>query len=216
MNKPLKPATTSDLREQVYLAIKSAIVDGRFKPGQKLSEFDLAQQLNVSRTPVREAIRQLAKTGLVMLVPRKGAFVTRPTQDDAIQLCELRQRLEGYVVELIAQNPPVEKLQAYRRQFLQMDSHTPKELYLEADRNFHLFLYDQSGNRFLRDTLLDLLDLINLYRPYSLIDSNSLVELATEHVNVIDAILDANKNKAEKEMRDHIKHNENLLINALS
>ena len=78
-NDPLSPARNIDLRQIVYEKIKEAIVGGFIRPGERLSEVELADKLAVSRTPVREAIRQLAQTGLVTLEPRRGAFVSLPT-----------------------------------------------------------------------------------------------------------------------------------------
>ena len=93
-NDPLSPARNIDLRQIVYEKIKEAIVGGFIRPGERLSEVDLADKLAVSRTPVREAIRQLAQTGLVTLEPRRGAFVSLPTVKDASDLYDLRTHLE--------------------------------------------------------------------------------------------------------------------------
>ena len=94
MYNPLHPAKNMDLRQIVYEKIKAAIVGGIIKPGEKLSEVELAEKMDVSRTPVREAIRQLAKTSLVTLAPRKGAYVSLPSISDASALYELREELE--------------------------------------------------------------------------------------------------------------------------
>ena len=94
MYNPLHPAKNMDLRQIVYEKIKQAIVSGIIKPGEKLSEVELAEKMAVSRTPVREAIRQLAKTSLVTLTPRKGAYVSLPSISDAGALYELREELE--------------------------------------------------------------------------------------------------------------------------
>ena len=79
-NDPLSPARNIDLRQIVYEKIKEAIVEGIIRPGERLSEVDLADKLAVSRTPVREAIRQLAQTGLVTLEPRRGRSPSRPSR----------------------------------------------------------------------------------------------------------------------------------------
>lgn len=93
----LTPATNQGLRQIVYEKLKDAIVNGVLKPGSKLSEIELAEQLAVSRTPVREAIRQLSQTGLITLTPRRGAFVTLPSLKDASDLYELRQDRKSVV-----------------------------------------------------------------------------------------------------------------------
>lgn len=215
MTARLKPAENYDLREQVFQSIKEAITDGLFKPGEKLSETDLADRLNVSRTPVREAIRQLAKTGLVQLQARKGAFVTSPTREDASQLYALREHLEAYAVELVRHNPPLEELRYYRSWFMSMNSTTTKEDYLKADKEFHLMIYRASGNHYLEDTLRNLQDLINLYRPYSMVAEYSVPKLATEHIAVIDGLIH-NKPDVSASMKHHIRHTFELISEALA
>lgn len=201
---PLFPAKNVDLRQIVYEKIKEAIVEGIIKPGEKLSEVELANKMAVSRTPVREAIRQLAKTGLVSLTPRKGAFVTVPTLEDASALYELRANLEMFAVTLIAQSPPKKDLEKFRDIFFNMDNDTDPKEYLIQDRKFHNFLYEASGNRFLKGVLLDILDMINLYRPYSLAERNYLKALSEGHIAIIDAILVKDGVKAREEMKEHI------------
>lgn len=201
---PLFPAKNVDLRQIVYEKIKEAIVEGIIKPGEKLSEVELAGKMAVSRTPVREAIRQLAKTGLVTLTPRKGAFVTVPTLEDASALFELRANLEMFAVSLIALSPPKEELLHFKKIFEGIDNESNPHEYLVEDRKFHFFLYKKSGNKFLSNVLFDILDMINLYRPYSLAEKNYLHALASGHVSIIDAILEHNVEKAKKEMKSHI------------
>ena len=216
MDNPFRPAKTLDLRQVVYEKIKAAIVSGHLAPGEKLSEVDLASKLAVSRTPVREAIRQLVKTGLVTLTPRKGAYVTCPTAEDAEQLYALRDDLERFAVQLVARRTPRGELEKFRAQFAGMNDSTTKDEYLQADYLFHQFLYESSGNRFLQEVLSDLVDQINLYRPYSLIDQRTILELAQEHIQVIDALLNGDGDRASRAMGDHIRHNSEALESALT
>ncbi|MDY3868594.1 MAG: GntR family transcriptional regulator [Pyramidobacter sp.] len=205
MYNPLHPAKNMDLRQIVYEKIKQAIVEGIIKPGEKLSEVELAEKMAVSRTPVREAIRQLAKTSLVTLVPRKGAYVSLPSVSDASALYELREDLEMFAVSLVSANPPVSELNEFRAVFAGMDKNTEPQYYLEEDRRFHLFLYQTAGNRFLMNSLLELVDVINLYRPYSLGDRDYIKGLSDGHVAIIDALLARDEKKARAEMGAHIR-----------
>lgn len=215
VENPLRPARSVDLRQIVYEKIKQAIVEGVVAPGEKLSEVDLAARLAVSRTPVREAIRQLAKTGLVTLSPRKGAFVTCPTGKDAHDLYALRENLEQFAVALLAQNPPCEELRAFRWIFEGMDSETDPKLYLLEDRKFHQFLHESTGNRFLTSVLTDLTDLINLYRPYSMALPDAIRTLALDHIKVIDALLAGDGVMACSLMSGHIQRNRMILEQSL-
>ncbi|WP_270483110.1 GntR family transcriptional regulator [Gordonia sp. w5E2] len=86
------------LREQVIDALRAAILDFTLPPGQRLVERELIEQLGVSRTTVREALRQLTSEGLITVVPQKGAMVASPTFEEAEELYEARLRLEGLIV----------------------------------------------------------------------------------------------------------------------
>ena len=91
------------LRDVVFENLREAIVEGRLKPGQRLMEVQLAEQLGVSRTPVREAIRKLELEGLVVMLPRKGAYVANMSLKDLKDVLEIRASLEGLAASLAAE-----------------------------------------------------------------------------------------------------------------
>lgn len=213
-NNPFTPAKNMDLREIVYQKIKEAIVEGLIKPGERLSEVEIADKLAVSRTPVREAIRQLAQTGLVTLEPRKGAFVTLPTLKDAEDLYDLRATLELMALRYVIKNPPRETLEKYREIFAAINEKTPTKHYLTEDRKFHNMLYEASGNKYLHKMLSNISDLINLCRHYS-VEGTPLTTSAYEHILIIDAILDQDWERAEKEMKAHMARTKEGLLSYL-
>jgi DNA-binding GntR family transcriptional regulator len=98
------------LREQVIEALRRAILDFQLKPGQRLVERELIEQLGVSRTTIREALRELTSEGLVTVVPQKGAMVTAPSLDDAIDLYEVRAALESLVVRRFVERATDEEI----------------------------------------------------------------------------------------------------------
>lgn len=100
------------LVDQVYERLRSAIIKGVFEPGQRLVERDLTTQLDVSRTPIREALKQLEQDGLVVCYPHRGSFVRQPTFDEARQAYELRRALEGLAAELAATRATDEEIDA--------------------------------------------------------------------------------------------------------
>ena len=205
MYNPLHPAKNMDLRQIVYEKIKAAIVGGIIKPGEKLSEVELAEKMAVSRTPVREAIRQLAKTSLVTLAPRKGAYVSLPSISDASALYELREELEKFAAALVAADPPEAELKEFLEVFRGMDNSTDPQKYLDEDRRFHALIYQASGNRFLMNSLQELVDVINLYRPYSLGDPDYIKKLAEGHIEIIDALLAHDETRVREAMGAHIR-----------
>ena len=208
---PLTPATSTDLRQIVYGKIKEAIVNGLISPGHRLSEVELAEKLDVSRTPVREAIRQLAQTGLVKLVPRKGAFVALPTPKEASDLYEIRTTLEILALEHLCANPPREELIRFRELFGRITNATPPNAYLDEDRQFHSLLSMRSENRFLETVLHNVTDLIQLCRHYS-IEGVSLEQSCAEHIALIDALLDGDLETAKERLREHLGHAREALV----
>lgn len=200
---PLSPAANQGLRQIVYEKLREAIVDGILSPGSKLSEIELAEQMAVSRTPVREAIRQLAQTGLVTLSPRKGAFVTLPSLKDAADLYELRIALETLAVENLSAAPPLEELRRFRRIFASMTDKTPPSDYVREDRRFHSTLYESVTNRFLALMLNNISDLINLCRSFS-VERSPITVFTSGHLAIIDALLDGDVKKAKEESKKHI------------
>lgn len=209
----LTPATNQGLRQIVYEKLKDAIVNGVLKPGSKLSEIELAEQLAVSRTPVREAIRQLSQTGLITLTPRRGAFVTLPSLKDASDLYELRQALEIIAIENVCENPPIKDLKLFREIFSAMCGQTSHEEYLTEDRRFHCFLYECSGNKYLHKTLNNIVDLINLCRPYSMQSDPTIMGVFLKgHLAIIDAVLHGDCKKAIAEMGSHIEDTKRSLL----
>ena len=107
---------THDCRlfDQVYGRLRSAIVTGYFEPGTRLVERDLTEKLQVSRTPIREALRRLEQDGLIVCYPHRGYYVRTPSLDEARQAYEVRRALEGLACELAAQRASAEELAAMR------------------------------------------------------------------------------------------------------
>jgi DNA-binding GntR family transcriptional regulator len=92
------------LHEAIFLKLRALLVEGSIAPGSKLNERELAEQLNVSRTPIREAIRRLAADGLVELIANRGAIAIQLSRDDIIHTFDVIANLEGFSGELAAQN----------------------------------------------------------------------------------------------------------------
>lgn len=211
---PLSPARNTDLRQIVYEKIKEAIVDGVIPPGQRLSEVELADQLAVSRTPVREAIRQLAQTGLVTLISRRGAYVTLPTIKDAIDLYELRSALELLAMEHVCHHLPREEMEDFLEAFTDITDDMPPSEFLARDRKFHGFISHASNNHYLQQTCENIDDHINLCRHYS-VENLPVSVSAQEHVRIIMAMLDGNCDKAKEELRNHLSRAKDALVEYL-
>ena len=128
----------------------------------------------------------------------------------------LRQALEVIAIENVCQNPPKKELKLFREIFGGMTSATPHEEYLSEDRRFHLFLYEASGNIYLHKTLNNIVDLINLCRPYSMRSEPTVMSLFLKgHLAIIDAVLAHNCEKAKEEMAHHIEDTKVSLLSFL-
>ncbi|MER5435751.1 GntR family transcriptional regulator [Streptomyces sp. NPDC002588] len=143
------------LREQVVTALREAILDFRLEPGRRLVERELVEQLDVSRTTVREALRELTSEGLIKVVPQKGAVVAAPTHDEARDLYDVRCALETLLVRRFVEKAPRSKvyaLEAAAEHFAEVASQEnvePREV-LEARHAFNAVLYDGVGSEVLR------------------------------------------------------------------
>lgn len=209
------PANSPNLREVVYDRIKDAIVSGLIPAGSKLSEIELSKQFDVSRTPVREAIRQLAETGLVSLTARRGAYVLLPTAKDTVDLYEIRMALELIAVEHLCINPPVELLEEARESFEEVSNDWDAGKFMKMDEKFHSVLSQNAKNNFL-DFMLDKVSaLLQICRHYA-IGSIPKVSSSMEHIAIIDEILKGDTDVAKEKMRIHLQNTRDGLLEYIS
>ncbi len=209
------PANSPNLREVVYEKIKEAIVSGLIPAGSKLSETELSKQFDVSRTPVREAIRQLAETGLVSLTSRRGAYVLLPTAKDTWDLYEIRNALELIAVEHLCLNPPIEMLMGARKLFEDVSNDWDARRFMEVDEAFHAELSRHACNNYLDFMLNKVSAILQICRHYA-IGSIPKVSSSMEHIAIIDAILARDGTIAKEKMRVHLENTRDALLEYIS
>lgn len=206
--------TEKSLRGQVFDKIRSDILNGKYKRGEELVESSIGKELGISRTPVREAIRQLELEGLVQLVPNKGAFVTGISEKDVRDIYLIRARLEGLAARMAAKNITPELLDAMEETVVLSEYHAKKEHYeqvCEMDSKFHKLLYKASGSRILEHTLTDFHQYVQRVRMASIMKKRRMEKSNGEHDAILTAIREHDEEKAELVATRHISNTvENL------
>ena len=146
---PIKLDGYKPLRDIVFETLRDAIINQTLKPGERLMEIQLADEMGVSRTPVREAIRKLELEGLVVMVPRKGAYVAGMSMKDIHEVFELRSALEGLAVTLAAERITDDELEELERQVVKESEEREADLdtIVFIDTTIHDMIYQAARNQ---------------------------------------------------------------------
>ena len=195
------------LRGRVYHRIREDIISGQYKKNDELREAAIANELGVSRTPVREALRQLELEGLVAIVPNKGAYVRGFTDKDIHDIYIIRSLLEGLCARWAAENITEEQMKAMEEsvdlsEFLLHKGNV--EQFIQQDSRFHELMYQASGSKVLEDLLTDYHQYIKPVREASIAAKNRSGYTNIEHRNIMLAIKERNGQLAEKLANQHI------------
>lgn len=213
--------STESIHTQVTNALRKSIVSSYFRPGEKLSETALAQLFGVSRTPVREALKQLQREGLVEIIPRVGTCVTKPTEKEINDLFTVKEVLEGLAAGLLAKRGKVPELDELEKAMKDLEDAVQNgdiDAYVEANDRFHAVIMKGSDNK----KLQDLFQMSSNQLPYSryvyltLSQPNRLQKSVQEHRQIFEAILSGDEQKAESCMREHVRASANKLREGLA
>ena len=203
----MKKYSDRPAREMVMLTLRQAILTGRFMPGDRLMEIQLATQMGVSRTPVREAIRNLSSEGLVEMVPNKGAYVSGISEKGVMDVLEVRRTLEGLAVSRAVRRIDGEGLRILneaRLECVRASSEGKIHAMADADIKFHDVILCATGNDRLVEIMNNLADRIYRYRYEFIRDPSHHPGILHEHDRVYEAILDRNEDLAVASMQAHI------------
>lgn len=215
---PVKLDTYKPLREVVFEALREAIINGTLKPGERMMEIQLAEQLGVSRTPVREAIRKLELEGFVVMIPRKGAYVAGISLKNIADVFEVRAALEALAAGLAAERITSDELEELERMLVRkgecIEEERLEEL-IEIDTLFHEAMYKASRNEKLEQMIHNLREQIQRFRSTSLAYPGRMKEALEEHKKIVEAIADRDVALAQQLAREHIENAENSMLEAL-
>ncbi|MEV1178551.1 GntR family transcriptional regulator [Nonomuraea sp. NPDC049784] len=197
------------LREQVAQALRAALITGEMRPGVVYSAPVLAAQFGVSATPVREAMLDLAKEGLVEAVRNKGFRVTELSDRDLDELTEIRQLIEVPTVARLAGGSRAEQFERLRpiaEEIVSAAERGDLLAYVDADLRFHVELLTLAGNGHLVEVVRDLRNRARLYGLSQLVERGTLAESAREHLQLLDALKNGESEAVRHLMTEHIGH----------
>ncbi len=199
------------LREKIYKLIKKAILKRELKPGERITEIDLANKFGISRTPIREAFRRLESEGFLTILPRKGATVTEINEKNVIEFYQIKGALEALAGQLAIKNITPEDLSEMEllndklKEISFANDESDFDDFNKIHNSFHEKFISLSGNRLLIEILKNLVKRFMRFR-LMVEQSNFIEDVITQH----DEIIQAFKMKDEKEVEKSIKKNANL------
>ena len=207
------------LRDEVFNTLRERILKGALKPGERLMEIHLADQLGVSRTPIREAIRMLELEGLVKMVPRKGAQVAKISREDLQDVLEVRKALDTLAVKLACERiteDEITKLKMAEEEFERVLKVGDTTQIAEADVAFHDVIQVASKNKRLKSMISNLAERIYRYRfEYIKQQSDGGKTLVMEHREIIRCIEEKEVDEAIKAIELHIDNQESSIATQL-
>jgi DNA-binding GntR family transcriptional regulator len=215
---PVNLDSYKPLRELVLDAIRSAIMSGILQPRERLMEIQMADELGVSRTPIREALRKLELEGFIVMVPRKGAYVADLSFKDIADVFEIRAALEGLAAGLAAERITEEELEVMERLLVEkQEAITNNDIgkLVEVDTKFHEMLYKASRNERLSSIISNLREQIQRFRLTSLSFPGRMKESLEEHKKIVEAIQSRDIQIARHLAQEHIENAEHVLIECL-
>lgn len=197
------------LKELVYLELKHKILTGEIVSQTRLMEIDLSEKMNVSRTPIREAIKRLADDGLVKVEPRRGAYVANISIKDMLDVFEVREDMEGFVAKLAAQRISDDEkitLREIAREYEEaIEKADDKETIIELDEKFHNFIVRCCGNETLSELVKYVQELSLRFRYLYYNDFSLYESTAEQHNRIMEAINAGEEEVARDEADAHVR-----------
>lgn len=196
------------LRDVVFENLRTAILEGNLKAGERLMEVQLAEQLGVSRTPIREAIRKLELEGLVVMLPRKGAYVANMSFKDLIDVLEIRASLEGLAASLASErlrDEDIVELERVAKEFEKSVRETDIDEVLKKDVEFHEKIFLMANNKKLYHLITSLWEQVHRFRVTYVSNYEASLSLVDEHNRILEAIKSGDSELAKKYATEHIE-----------
>lgn len=204
--------------EHAYSSLRAAIHGGRFKPGDRMAEVELATMLGISRTPIRDALKRLESDGLLVAAPRRGLIVAELDQQQVSELYAVRDVLEGLAARLAAQHASPAEIAAMRDLLRRQERTRSGDTATLArlNRQFHDVIYRAARNRYLADLLNAFESSLTLLPGTTYSAAGRAVSALTEHTDMVRAIERHDAARAERLAREHIRAAEKIRVLMIS
>lgn len=214
----LKLQDDSSLADRIYDTLEKAILSGQIKLGQRLLETDLAEQLSVSRAPLREALRRLHFEGLATTIPRRGTYVLELARKDVIDLLQVRLRLECLAASLAAEHisdEELEQMSAALKRIQKKVSDHRRGGYPHYDIDFHRAIVEASRNTKIIQIMTGMYRQLRLVRLVSGDKMSRAPQVLEEHSSIYQALERHDSRAAEKAMEAHLRASEKSILETL-
>jgi DNA-binding GntR family transcriptional regulator len=202
MNEDYNTIVFDDLGTKAYKKLKEMIISGELKPGQKLNQVQLADQLGISRTPLLQAMNRLTSEKLTETIPRRGTRVRLFTDEDLLSIFEIRGRLEPYICELASKKITLEGINAIKENIKKMQiaiDNNDETMFKKLDNQFHTLIIESSENFFISEILqkyVPLMHSVNLLKPMD--------KSIQDHKNILESLIDGDTLSVSQLMYYHI------------
>lgn len=204
------------LGSKIFVYLRDKILNEEYKPGDKLNEVALSKELNISRTPIREALKQLELEGIVKSIPNKGVYVLGFSPRDIDDMLEIRFVLEGLAVQLAIDRIDEVQLAKIKEVYDLMEFYAHKgdhEKFDELNIAFHESIYKCTQSQYFEQLLKDINYYISVTSRHSIRQPKRLDSAAVEHREIYEAIVEKNKEKAKDKIQKHIRKTQLLVRN---
>lgn len=213
-NKHIPKIQVTSLNEKIYTRLIQAILEGQFKPGERIVCNDLATRIGVSRTPLKEALIRLEEEGFVYSIPRRGTYINKFTSKDMQEIYDIREALEGIAACLAASSPNISIIKQMRKTCQNYKEGIQKkdiELCINKDLEFHQLLAKGSGNKRLIQILERFhIQTISIFKKGDNYWANASTYLQ-DHLVIVDSISRGQGEIAEKMVREHIRRGRGMI-----
>jgi len=191
-----------NLKSTAYSILKERLINCEYAPGSMLVETELASELGISRTPIREAISLLESEGYIIIAPKKGIFVTEISLNDVIQIFQARMEIEPITLKMAGPHLPIEELIKWRAEF----ENTPEDFKdsYKVDAKMHLFIIEYCNNKYIIDMMNTVFDKNARIVISSKQNSMHIKDAKKEHIEILNTLIKQDFNLAAEQMYTHV------------